>query len=111
VEHRPGKAVARGAACAGVAAGRRAKTSFRFPAQAPPYLEENCGALQVKLSAEDLRRIEEVAPKGAASASLSEAMMSLVKPLTYGVRRLAAAFKNPHKLSSEKSPANRRPAS
>jgi aryl-alcohol dehydrogenase-like predicted oxidoreductase len=43
------------------------------------YLEENVGALQVKLSAEDLRRIEEVAPKGAASGlRYPEAMMSLV---------------------------------
>jgi aryl-alcohol dehydrogenase-like predicted oxidoreductase len=31
------------------------------------YLEENVGALEVKLSAEDLKRIDEVAPKGAAS--------------------------------------------
>jgi aryl-alcohol dehydrogenase-like predicted oxidoreductase len=31
------------------------------------YLEENVGAVQVKLSADDLRRIEEAAPHGAAS--------------------------------------------
>jgi aryl-alcohol dehydrogenase-like predicted oxidoreductase len=31
------------------------------------YLEENVGALDVKLSREDLKRIDEVAPKGAAS--------------------------------------------
>jgi aryl-alcohol dehydrogenase-like predicted oxidoreductase len=31
------------------------------------YLEENVGALDVKLTAEDLKRIDEVAPKGAAS--------------------------------------------
>ena len=31
------------------------------------YLEENVGALDVKLTAEDLQRIDEVAPKGAAS--------------------------------------------
>ena len=43
------------------------------------YLEENVGALDVKLSAEDLRRIEEVAPKGAAAGlSYSEEMMTLV---------------------------------
>ena len=43
------------------------------------YLEENVGALQVKLTAEDLRRIEEVAPKGAAAGMrYPEAMMSLV---------------------------------
>lgn len=43
------------------------------------YLEENIGALNVKLSAEDLRRIEEVAPKGAASGlRYPEVMMSLV---------------------------------
>ena len=43
------------------------------------YLEENAGALDVKLTAEDLKRIEEVAPKGAASGlRYPEAMMSLV---------------------------------
>jgi len=43
------------------------------------YLEENVGALQVKLGPEDLRRIEEVAPKGAAAGlRYPEAMMSLV---------------------------------
>jgi aryl-alcohol dehydrogenase-like predicted oxidoreductase len=43
------------------------------------YLEENAGALNVKLSAEDLRRIEEVAPKGAASGlRYPEEMMTLV---------------------------------
>ena len=43
------------------------------------YLEENVGALDVKLSAEDLRRIEEVAPKGAAAGlRYSEEMMTLV---------------------------------
>src|ERR1700674_4638739 len=31
------------------------------------YLEENAGALEVKLSSEDLRRIAEVAPRGAAA--------------------------------------------
>ena len=31
------------------------------------YLEENVGALDIKLTAEDLKRIDEVAPKGAAS--------------------------------------------
>jgi len=43
------------------------------------YLEENVGALNVKLAADDLRRIEEVAPKGAAAGlRYPEAMMSLV---------------------------------
>jgi aryl-alcohol dehydrogenase-like predicted oxidoreductase len=43
------------------------------------YLEENAGALDVKLTADDLKRIEEVAPKGAASGlRYPEAMMSLV---------------------------------
>jgi aryl-alcohol dehydrogenase-like predicted oxidoreductase len=43
------------------------------------YLEENMGALDVKLTADDLKRIEEVAPKGAASGlRYPEAMMSLV---------------------------------
>jgi aryl-alcohol dehydrogenase-like predicted oxidoreductase len=43
------------------------------------YLEENVGALQVKLTSMDLQRIEEVAPKGAASGlRYPETMMSLV---------------------------------
>ena len=43
------------------------------------YLEENVAALNVKLTAEDLRRIDEVAPKGvAAGARYPETMMSMV---------------------------------
>jgi aryl-alcohol dehydrogenase-like predicted oxidoreductase len=43
------------------------------------YLEENAGALDVQLTAEDLRRIDEVAPKGAAAGTrYPEAMMSLL---------------------------------
>ena len=43
------------------------------------YLEENVGALNVGLSPNDLRRIEEVAPKGVASGQrYPEAMMNLV---------------------------------
>jgi aryl-alcohol dehydrogenase-like predicted oxidoreductase len=43
------------------------------------YLEENVSALNVKLNAEDLRRIDEVAPKGvAAGARYPEIMMSMV---------------------------------
>jgi aryl-alcohol dehydrogenase-like predicted oxidoreductase len=43
------------------------------------YLEENVAALNVKLSAEDLRRLEEVAPKGAAAGQrYPEQMMHLV---------------------------------
>jgi aryl-alcohol dehydrogenase-like predicted oxidoreductase len=43
------------------------------------YLDENAGALQVKLSAEDLQRIDEVAPHGAASgARYPETMMAMV---------------------------------
>jgi aryl-alcohol dehydrogenase-like predicted oxidoreductase len=43
------------------------------------YLEENAGALQVKLTEEDLRRIDEVAPHGAASgARYPESMMAMV---------------------------------
>jgi aryl-alcohol dehydrogenase-like predicted oxidoreductase len=43
------------------------------------YLEENIGALQVKITADDLRQIEEVAPKGAAAGlRYPEAMMTLV---------------------------------
>jgi aryl-alcohol dehydrogenase-like predicted oxidoreductase len=43
------------------------------------YLEENVGALHVKLTADDLRRIEEVAPKGvAAGMRYPETMMTLI---------------------------------
>jgi len=43
------------------------------------YLEENAGALNMKLTPEDLRRIEEVAPKGAAAGlRYPEAMMNLI---------------------------------
>lgn len=44
-----------------------------------PYLEENVGALDVTLTAEDLRRIDEIAPKGvAAGTRYPEAMMAAV---------------------------------
>jgi aryl-alcohol dehydrogenase-like predicted oxidoreductase len=43
------------------------------------YLEENAGALSVEFTADDLRRINEVAPKGAASGQrYPETMMALV---------------------------------
>jgi aryl-alcohol dehydrogenase-like predicted oxidoreductase len=43
------------------------------------YLEENVGALNLKLTADDLRRIDEVAPKGvAAGARYPEVMMAMV---------------------------------
>jgi aryl-alcohol dehydrogenase-like predicted oxidoreductase len=43
------------------------------------YLEENVGALDVKLTAEDLRRLEEVFPHGAAAGTrYPEHMMHLV---------------------------------
>lgn len=43
------------------------------------YLEENVGALDVELTAEDLRRIDEIAPKGAAAGTrYPEAMMAAV---------------------------------
>ena len=43
------------------------------------YLEENVASVQLKLSAEDIRRIEEVAPKGvAAGHRYPETMMSLL---------------------------------
>jgi aryl-alcohol dehydrogenase-like predicted oxidoreductase len=43
------------------------------------YLEENVGALGVSLSPEDLRRIEEIAPKGvAAGERYPEAAMKAV---------------------------------
>src|SRR5713226_7651751 len=43
------------------------------------YLEENVGALDVRLSPDDLRRIEEVAPRGAVSGPrYPEHMMQLV---------------------------------
>jgi aryl-alcohol dehydrogenase-like predicted oxidoreductase len=43
------------------------------------YLEENVGALDVTLTADDLRRIDEIAPKGvAAGTRYPEAMMTAV---------------------------------
>ncbi|HEX3556782.1 MAG TPA: aldo/keto reductase [Thermoanaerobaculia bacterium] len=43
------------------------------------YLEENVGALNVELTADDLRRIDEIAPKGvAAGTRYPEAMMAAV---------------------------------
>lgn len=43
------------------------------------YLEENAGALEVRLTADDLSRIDKVAPKGAASGTrYPEAMMRMV---------------------------------
>ncbi len=43
------------------------------------YLEENAGALQVKLTPEDLRRIDEVAPHGAAAGGrYPQAAMAMV---------------------------------
>ena len=43
------------------------------------YLEENVGALNVQLTAEDLQRIDEIAPQGAAAGTrYPEAMMGLV---------------------------------
>jgi len=43
------------------------------------YLEENAGALQVRLTPDDLRRIDEVAPHGAAAGNrYPETMMALV---------------------------------
>ena len=43
------------------------------------YLEENVGALKVKLTPQDLRRIDEVAPHGAAAGNrYPESMMATV---------------------------------
>jgi aryl-alcohol dehydrogenase-like predicted oxidoreductase len=43
------------------------------------YLEENVGALDVSLTAEDLQRLDELVPKGAAvGARYGEAMMTLI---------------------------------
>ena len=43
------------------------------------YLEENVGALSVELTADDLRRIDEIAPRGAAAGlRYPEAMMASV---------------------------------
>jgi aryl-alcohol dehydrogenase-like predicted oxidoreductase len=43
------------------------------------YLEENAAALNVKLSSDDLRRIDEVAPHGAAAGErYPQAMMAAV---------------------------------
>ena len=41
------------------------------------YLEENAGAAEVRLTQEDLRRIEEIAPKGAAAGDRYEDMEGL----------------------------------
>ena len=44
-----------------------------------PYLEENIGALEVKLTADDLARIDAIAPKGSAAGTrYPESMMSAV---------------------------------
>jgi aryl-alcohol dehydrogenase-like predicted oxidoreductase len=43
------------------------------------YLEENAAAVDIRLNSEDLRRIEEAAPRGVASgARYPEQMMSFV---------------------------------
>ena len=43
------------------------------------YLEENVGAINVELTAEDLRRIDEIAPQGAAAGTrYPESMMGMV---------------------------------
>jgi aryl-alcohol dehydrogenase-like predicted oxidoreductase len=43
------------------------------------YLEENLGAVEVELTGEDLRRIDEIAPQGAAAGTrYPEAMMGMV---------------------------------
>jgi hypothetical protein len=56
-----------GAARARVDARRKAQISLRCLVQAPrSYLEQNAGALDVRLSADDLRRIEQAAPRGTA---------------------------------------------
>jgi aryl-alcohol dehydrogenase-like predicted oxidoreductase len=41
------------------------------------YLEENVGAMDIELSAEDLRRIDEVAPKGVAAGERYPDMSSV----------------------------------
>jgi len=47
------------------------------------YLEENIGALGVNLTAEDLKRLDEMIPKGAAAgARYGEAMMTLIGKAT-----------------------------
>jgi len=47
------------------------------------YLEENLGALQVALSAEDLSRLVELAPRGAASGDrCPEQMMAIIRSAT-----------------------------
>ena len=49
------------------------------------YLEENVGALDVEITAAELRRIDEVAPKGAAAGTrYAEAHMSERQPLAAG---------------------------
>ncbi len=47
------------------------------------YLEENIGALTVSLSAAELKRLDELAPKGAAAGErYGEAMMNFMKKST-----------------------------
>jgi aryl-alcohol dehydrogenase-like predicted oxidoreductase len=47
------------------------------------YLEENIGALSVNLTAEDLKRLDELIPKGAAAGTrYGEAMMTLIGKAT-----------------------------
>jgi len=69
----------RGATGASVAAGARRGHRADPRNKTEKYLEENAGADAVKLSAADLRRIDEVAPKGAAAGHrYNEVMMKLV---------------------------------
>jgi aryl-alcohol dehydrogenase-like predicted oxidoreductase len=50
-----------------------------FGTKRRPYLEENVGALNVTLTAEDLKRLDRLMPKGAAAgARYGEAMMTLI---------------------------------
>ena len=50
-----------------------------FGTKRRPYLEENVGALNVSLTAEDLKRMDELMPKGAAAGlRYGEAMMTLI---------------------------------
>ena len=43
------------------------------------YLEENAGALNVKLSQRELKRMDEVAPQGASGLRYPEQLMALVE--------------------------------
>ena len=58
---------------------RKGRTSFRYPEPSVGVIGRKCCSVNLKLSADDLERLEEVVPKGvAAGQRYSESMMNLV---------------------------------